>query len=79
MPLPPADGRERKRKTGLAIINPYGGIWADEVFETAEAARKYLHRNYPEAKPGTFKLAMAVQTVEVWREPGEPTYVPLES
>jgi hypothetical protein len=67
---------EIRQKIGIAIINPYGGFWADEVFDTPELAREYLKKNYPtNSKQSEFKFAMAVMTIELYRKPGEPEYV----
>lgn len=74
----PTDGRETRQKTGIVIINPYGGIWTDEIFDTPEAALEYLRAFWKEAPMDlkAFKLAMGVQTLTVFREAGEPTFVP---
>lgn len=66
---------EIRRNTGVAIINPYGGIWTDELFETVAEAREYLKSHHPNGKHSEFKFAMAVRTIELYRKPGEPEYV----
>ena len=64
---------------GLAIINPYGGIWTSEVFQTPEAALEYLNRFWKGSNDrlGEYKLAVATLTVTLDRKPGEPIFVPL--
>lgn len=68
---------EIRERTGLAIINPHGGIWADPLFETPEKARAYLKREYPEADAAKFKLAMATQITELYRASAEPEFIPM--
>lgn len=72
----PSDGREIKETTGLAIINPCGALWTDEIFDSPQAALKYLKKHHPKAEIEEFKLAQAVKTVKVYRPEGEPTFVP---
>lgn len=67
-------------RQGIAIINPYGGIWTSEIFDTPEAALarlKAFWRNVPNHDISKFKLAMATQTVTLNRTPGEPSFLPL--
>lgn len=74
----PADGRETKTKTGIVILNRYGGLWSDELFETAEAALSDLKKFWDsrELDLADFKLAMGIQTTEVYRGIGQPELVP---
>lgn len=72
------DKREEYTKVGLAIINPYGGVWTDEIFETPEAALAYLKKFWKERRDFVgFKLAMATKTITVQRPPGKPTFIEL--
>lgn len=67
-------------KQGIAIINPYGGIWTNQVFDTPEAALTYLKslwKDVPGHDLGEFKLAMAMQTTEVIRPVGDPEFFPM--
>ena len=67
-------------RQGIAIINPYGGIWSNEIFDTPEAALAYLKsfwRNVPNHDIGKFSLAMATQTVTLNCTHGEPIFLPL--
>jgi hypothetical protein len=68
---------EIRDKIGIAIISPYGGIWTDEIFETADAAFAHLKEHYSYPDTDKFKLAMAVQTTEIYRGLGEPEFIPL--
>lgn len=64
-------------RNGLAIINPYGGIWTDEIFQTPEDAMKYLNEFW-KGKDGRlkeYKLAVATLTVTLDRPVGEPMYI----
>jgi hypothetical protein len=61
-------------RKGIAIISPYGGIWSNELFETAEAARRYLAdywKKTPHHDLSGYRLARATQTVTLIRAPGE--------
>lgn len=72
---------ETYTQNGLAIINPWGGIWTPHVFQTPEEAEKYLH-SFWNGKTGRlkeYKLAVATLTVTLDRAPGEPTFIPLPS
>jgi hypothetical protein len=64
---------------GLAIINPYGGIWTPHVFSTPEEAMKYLESfwNGKNDRLKEYKLAVATLTVTLDRVPGEPTFIAL--
>lgn len=63
---------------GLAIINPYGGVWTDEIFQTPDDALAYLKRFWKDRTDfGDYKLAVATLTVTLDREPGQPTFIPL--
>lgn len=67
-------------RQGIAIINPYGGIWTNEIFETPEAALRHLKKywsNNESFDPSKWRLAMATQTVTLNRTPGEPIFMPL--
>lgn len=66
-------------RNGLAIINPYGGVWTDEVFQTPEDALKYLDQFWKgdNARLKEYKLAVATLTITLDRTPGEPTFIPL--
>lgn len=58
---------------GLAIVNPYGGVWTDKLFETPEQAVAYLKAFWPKGfEAGKWKLAQATQTIEIATEPGQP-------
>lgn len=73
----PAPGQPYNR-TGLAIINPYGGIWTDTLFQTEQEALKYLKSFWGDQDVSRFRLACA--SVEVKLElggDGEPIYVSL--
>lgn len=74
-----SDGRETYERVGLAIINPYGGVWTDSLFESPEKAAAYLKQHYPQGDRTQFKLASARLTVEVTRPVGEPAYIALPS
>lgn len=66
-------------RNGLAIINPYGGVWTDEIFQTPEDAMNYL-REFWDGKNDRmkeYKLAVATLTITLDRPPGEPTFIPL--
>jgi len=64
-------------RNGLAIINPYGGIWTDEIFQTPEDALKYLNDFWKgkNDRLKEYKLAVATLTVTLDRPVGEPTYI----
>lgn len=64
---------------GLAIINPYGGIWTPHVFSTPDEAMKYLHDFWKgkNDRMKEYKLAVATLTVTLDRTPGEPIFIPL--
>jgi hypothetical protein len=74
-----ADNRDVRRKHGIAIINPYGGIWTDEIFDTPEAAAECLKQFWKEAPMdlSKFKLAMATATITLDRVPGDPILIPV--
>lgn len=73
-------GRDTYVMHGLAIINPYGGVWTSEIFQTSDAAMKYL-TDYWKGKDNDrvkeYKLAVATMTITLDREPGEPIFIPL--
>lgn len=71
--------RETYVRNGIAIINPYGGIWTGDIFQTPEEARAYLERFWKGTNSdlSRFKLAIASQTVTLDRAPGEPTFIDL--
>lgn len=64
---------------GLAIINPYGGIWTPHVFQTPDEAMKYLSEFWKgkNDRLKEYKLAVATLTVSLDRTPGVPTFIPL--
>jgi hypothetical protein len=64
---------------GLAIINPYGGIWTPHVFSTPEEAMKYLESfwNGKSDRLKGYRLAVATLTVTLDRVPSEPTFITL--
>lgn len=62
---------EIREERGLAIINQHGGIWSHEIFETPEAARAFLLKEWPGADLNKFSLAAVVRTVEVYRPLGD--------
>lgn len=67
-------------RQGIAIINPYGGIWTNEIFKTPEEALAFLKsfwKGVPEHDISRFRLAMAIQTTTVWLKPGEPEFFPM--
>lgn len=66
-------------RNGLAIINPYGGVWTDEVFQTPDEAMKYLNDFWKgkNDRIREYKLAVATLTITLDRKPGEPTFIPL--
>lgn len=66
-------------RNGLAIINPYGGVWCDEVFQTPEDALRYLKRFWKDGNDrlGEYKLAVATLTITLDRPVGVPTFIPL--
>jgi len=69
-------------RQGIAIINPYGGIWTNEVFKTPEEALGYLKaywKGVPNHDISKFRLAMAVQTTTIYRPQGEPKFFPMPS
>lgn len=66
-------------RNGLAIINPYGGVWTDEVFQTPDDAMNYL-KGFWDGKVDRlkgYKLAVATLTITLDRTPGAPTFIPL--
>lgn len=66
-------------RNGFAIINPYGGIWTDEVFQTSDEAMKHL-KDYWKGKNdriNEYRLAVATLTITLDRPVGEPTFIPL--
>lgn len=65
-------------RSGLAIINPYGGIWTDKIFPDAHEALKYL-RDYwgNERDLREYKLAYASLEVKLHDEHMGPVYVPI--
>lgn len=63
---------------GIAIINPYGGVWSPVLFQTPDAALAHLKTFWPKDYDlSKFKLAMVTQTTTIDRAPGEPQFVPL--
>ena len=65
-------------RTGLAIINPYGGIWTDEIFQTPEEALKYLRAFWGADKDlSNFKLAHAKLEVNLELQHTGPLYISL--
>jgi hypothetical protein len=76
------DREARKRRgeirehTGLAIINSYGGLWDNRLFDRPEDALAYLKEHYDDQNIGNFKLAMAVQTTEIYSGLSEPEFIP---
>lgn len=59
--------------TGLAIVNPYGGVWTNQLFKTPEEAVAYLKAFWPKGfEAEKWKLAQAVQTIELMTEPAQP-------
>lgn len=66
-------------RNGLAIINPYGGVWTDEIFQTPDDAMKYLKEFWKNGNNRfkEYKLAVATLTITLDRTPGEPTFIPL--
>lgn len=73
-----SDGRETRTTHGLAIVNPYGGVWTDEVFETPEKALEYFKKFWgPHAiDMDKFSLAVATKTISLCRAPGQLSLVP---
>jgi hypothetical protein len=58
---------------GLAIVNPYGGIWTRQLFDTPEAAIKYLRTYWGEKEDiSRFKLAPAHLEVKLDEFGGKP-------
>lgn len=68
---------EIREERGLATINQYGGVWSFEIFETREAARAFLFKEWPGADMDKFRLAMAVRTIEVYRPLGDAITTPM--
>ena len=66
-------------RNGLAIINPYGGVWTDKIFQSPEEAMQYLNSFWKDGNPKLkeYKLAIATLTITLDRSPGEPTFLPL--
>lgn len=63
---------------GLAIINPYGGIWTRHIFDTPEAAIKYLRDYWGEKHDiSKFKLAPAHLEVKLDEFDGKPRLLSL--
>lgn len=64
---------------GIAIINPYGGIWTGEIFDDVAKAQAYL-KNYwkGQEKPEIekFSFAPAIQTTKI--VPVEEKFVALK-
>lgn len=73
------DSRDTYVRNGLAIINPYGGIWTDEIFQTSDDAMKYLTEFWKgkNDRLKEYKLAVATLTITLDRTPGAPTFIPL--
>lgn len=73
------DGRETYVRNGIAIINPYGGIWTGEIFQTPEEAHAYLTQFWKNTSNdlSRFKLAIATQTITLDRTPGDPVFIDL--
>ncbi len=64
---------------GIAIINPYGGIWTDEIFQTPDEALKYLKDFWKNnaVDISRYRLGIATLTVTLDRSPGEPVLIDL--
>ena len=77
------DREQRKKKgeirenSGFSIVNSFGGLWGNAIFDSPEEALAYLKKNYPTADVSKFRLAMAVQTTEICRPMGEPAFMPM--
>lgn len=66
-------------RNGIAIINPYGHVWTDRIFQKPEEAVEYLRSFWKEMPMdiSKFKLAMATLTITIDRPAGEPTFIDL--
>lgn len=64
--------------TGIGIVNPWGDLWTDKVFDTPEAAIRYLDAFWAEIPnvkhdPEHYRLTPVVKTVkalepvELWK------------
>ena len=73
------DKRDERTSHGIAIINPYGGIWTDTLFKTPEEAAKYLRNFWGQTPfdPSKWRLAKATATITLDRKLGGPTLIPL--
>lgn len=74
----PLDSNEHRRQ-GIVIINPYGGIWGPNVFESPAQARQHLE-NFWRGIPcdlTKFKLAWGEQVTRIALTPGEPQFIDL--
>lgn len=63
-------------RTGVGIVNPYGQLWSDEVYDTPEAAIAHLRRFWngvPAYDESRWSLTMvlvkvtAVEPVQIWK------------
>jgi hypothetical protein len=69
---------ETYKRSGLAIINPYGGIWTDRLFESDTKACEFLKRFWGDEKDlSGFKLAYAHLEISLHQEKNKPVFVPL--
>lgn len=52
-----------RTEQGLAIVNRWGSIWTDKVFDTPEAAISYLKSFFTKIDPTEWSLVPATLTV----------------
>jgi hypothetical protein len=52
-------------QTGLALVGPYGNVWHDALFQTPEAAIRYLTTYWRGVawEPQNWKVVQATQTI----------------
>jgi hypothetical protein len=67
-------------RNGLAIINPYGGIWTDRIFASDEEAMRYLRDYWGEKEDiSRFKIAPAYLELKLQDFGGKPRIIPLSN
>ena len=65
---------EPLRVTGLALVGPYGNVWAHKLFDTKEKAEQYLDRFWngktPRQSGQRWRLVPATMTISADAEEG---------
>lgn len=71
---------ETYTRIGLAIINPYGGIWTDRIFTSDEEAMRYLRDYWGQTEDiSRFKIAPAYLEVKLEQFGGKPRILPISN